>query len=549
MHAGERILVSVAEEMKRRESALEDVMLFKTNVDHSGSGATWGCHTSFMHLSPPDNLPAQIIPHFVSRIIYSGAGGLEPLANGRLRFTLSPRVRFLEHEVSDNSTSERGIFHTKDENLAAEGFHRLHIICGESLCSEAALWLTMAATGIVVRMTEAGLRPGQDVRLRDPLGAMRGFALDPTCRASAEAIGGKSLSAVQIQRHYLEMAEAHRRERFMPPWVDEVCLQWRKMLDRLENGAPGSVASTLDWAIKLGLFLNRAEKRGFGFDCWHHALAGRRGKTARPDENEQEDFRLAEGSPDASPTVLARVYDELCEIDTRFGQLGVNGIFSALNKAGVLTHHMPGVDNIEHAMINPPILGRASLRGQCVKRFANQNTRYACGWSHIVDRERNVILDISNPFATEEKWQEAPPGFRELPNSNHYHLRHLLDQARRRHDRGNHEAAAQVLHELEGFQEALQIARSSEYLRLRAWIQSRRGYLDGIQALDELAQSQPMDLSLVNGYVCAYRYQGLIPPPEIEAWIDRGRESLAGSGRSPRCRAASKSLSEMKQMP
>ena len=249
-------------------------------------------------------------------------------------------------------------------------------------------------------------------------------------------------------------------------------------------------------------------------------------------KSEQDDFRLEDGSPAASPASLARVYDELCEIDTRFGQLGANGIFSALNRAGVLTHHIPGVDNIEHAMINPPIMGRASLRGQCVKRFASQNTRYSCGWSHVVDHERNVVLDLSNPFATEEKWQEAPPGFRELPNSTHYHLRHLLDQARRRHDRGNHEAAAQVLLEIEGFQEAFQVARNSEYLRLRAWIQSRRGYLDGIQALDELAQSQPMDLSLVNGYVCAYRYQGLMPPPEIEAWIDRGRELLAGSGRS-----------------
>jgi len=58
------------------------------------------------------------------------------LADGGLRFTLSPRVRFLEREVSNNSTRDRGIFHTKDETLAADGYHRLHIICGESLCSE-----------------------------------------------------------------------------------------------------------------------------------------------------------------------------------------------------------------------------------------------------------------------------------------------------------------------------------------------------------------------------------------------------------------------------
>src|SRR5208283_3660451 len=183
MHAGERMLTSVAEEMMRREPALAEVLLFKTNVDHSGSGATWGCHTSFMHRGNPEKFPEQIVPHLVSRIIYSGAGGLE-LADGRLRFMLSPRVRFLECEVSGGSTSQRGIFHTKDETLARDGYHRLHIISGESLCSETALWLNMGATALIVAMIEARLRPGDAVRLANPLETMRRFTLDPTCRAT-----------------------------------------------------------------------------------------------------------------------------------------------------------------------------------------------------------------------------------------------------------------------------------------------------------------------------------------------------------------------------
>jgi tetratricopeptide (TPR) repeat protein len=36
-----------------------------------------------------------------------------------------------------------------------------------------------------------------------------------------------------------------------------------------------------------------------------------------------------------------------------------------------------------------------------------------------------------------------------------------------------------------------------------------------------------MDFSLVNAYACAYRYQGLTPPREIEVWIKRGREFLS----------------------
>src|SRR4029077_19689133 len=58
MHAGERMLIAIAEEMLRREPSLAEILLFKTNVDHSGSGATWGCHTSFMHCGNPQKFPA-----------------------------------------------------------------------------------------------------------------------------------------------------------------------------------------------------------------------------------------------------------------------------------------------------------------------------------------------------------------------------------------------------------------------------------------------------------------------------------------------------------
>jgi proteasome accessory factor A len=526
MQAGERMLTAIAGELIRREPALAEVVLFKTNVDHSGSGATWGCHTSFMHGGNPAEFPDQIIPHLVSRIVYSGAGGLE-LSDGRLRFTLSPRVRFLECEVSGCSTSQRGIFHTKDETLARDGYHRLHIICGESLCSETALWLNMGATALIVAMIEARLRPGEAVRLSNPLEAMRRFTVDPACRATAPTASGRRLSAIQIQRHYLERAESYQNEPFMPPWTRQVCSQWRKMLDRLENGAPGSVASTLDWAMKLGLFLHHAERRGLSLQHWYHPdQAMRRVHDGNPFALSNEEAPVSNKS-DCAPPAVRKVHQELCEIDTRFGQLGSNGIFAALDQAGVLGHRFAGVDNIEHALANPPAIGRARLRGLCVRRFNGQNQRYSCSWRNVVDHEKNLLLDLSEPFITDESWQPAPAGFRCPDNGIQAHLHRMLSEARMRHDHGNHESAATILHQLEGFQSVLELGSHAEYLRLRAWIQSRRGFLDGINALDELAQSELMTFSLANAYVCVYRYQGLIPPLAIEAWIRRGREFLS----------------------
>ncbi|MSU61527.1 MAG: hypothetical protein EXS31_03880 [Pedosphaera sp.] len=526
MHAGERVLSTVAAELKRHSPSAAEVLLFKTNVDHSGSGSTWGCHTSFMHRADPGKLPEQIIPHLVSRIVYSGAGGIE-LAGSRLAFTLSPRVAFLKQEFSNNSTSDRGIFHTKDETLAADGFHRLHIICGESVCSETALWLNMGATAVIAAMIEAGLQPGRAVQLMNPLSAMQRFAADPACQATTRTLGGRQLSAVQIQRHYLEVAEAHVHAQFMPPWAERVCIEWRTMLDRLENGAPASVATQLDWAIKLSLFLERAGRRGVKEDQWQHARLNANSATILDSDvllEEMQSLKLRR----TDAWSIAQVHQELCEIDTRFGQLD-GGIFSELDHAGVLTHRFPGVDNIEHAVAQPPAIGRAKLRGQCVQRFAAERKRFTCSWRGVVDCERRVMLDLSHPFTSEERWQEVPKGFRDCKVSIHDHLGMMVGQALAFHDRGNHESAAERLSEVGIFQDTFDSDLNYEFLRLRAWVQSRRGFCDSISALDELMRLHSLTFSLVNDYVCAYRHRGLVPAAAIERWIETGREFLAAS--------------------
>jgi len=193
-----------------------------------------------------------------------------------LEFTLSPRVPHLANVVSNNSTSDRGIFHTKDESLTKPGFHRLHIICGESLCSETAMWLKVATTALVVAMAEAGLSPGLAVGLHSPLQAMQTVASDPSCAALVETIQGRRLSALEIQYHYLSLAEKHLGNSRMPAWAEEVCRQWREMLNRLLD-APESVAPTLDWAIKRALYASYANSRGVAWDSlphWTRVIAG-----------------------------------------------------------------------------------------------------------------------------------------------------------------------------------------------------------------------------------------------------------------------------------
>jgi len=92
------------------------------------------------------------------------------------------------------------------------------------------------------------------------------------------------------------------------------------------------------------------------------------------------------------------------EIDMRFGQLGPRGIFASLDSAGVLNHHVDGVDNIELAMTEPPARGRARVRGQAIRRLAgHKNAR--CDWQYIVDSGEDRVLDLTDPFIEEEQWR------------------------------------------------------------------------------------------------------------------------------------------------
>jgi hypothetical protein len=279
-------------------------------------------------------------------------------------------------------------------------------------------------------MIEGGVRPGDAVRLADPLAAMRSFAADAECRVEAPSVDGKPLTALAIQRHYLALAEANQGASFMPPCAPQVCQQWRFVLDQLEHDLP-SANRLLDWPLKLDLYRDHAARRGLdwaSFPNWNQALhsavepAPRRRRRlleelAAPPGPHPDQESATDPTPPAAPSGLdpnrlrqfLNLRHELFEIDTRFGQLGDKSIFAALDGAGLLAHHVVGVDNIEHAMENPPASGRARLRGECVQRLGGRDRPYFCDWTWIHDLRANRFLDLSDPWQTEERWREASP--------------------------------------------------------------------------------------------------------------------------------------------
>ena len=290
-------------------------------------------------------------------------------------------------------------------------------------------------------LIEAGVPCGDDVALAEPLDALRVFSRDVACRATAGMASGPPLTAIhQIQRQYLDHARRHLDQPFMPAWARKVCDEWLAMLDRLE-GAPGAVARSLDWAIKLTLYQDRARRRGVDWEAlpaWTHVVAtldGARQKCAPSADRLSAALVLAEDGPvrakvgELAPYLedqglqwsgldaFLTLRQKLCEVDTRFGQIGAQSLFRRLEALGTLEHVMPGVDAIDYAVEHPPAEGRAHVRGEVIRRAAPDGSRLRCSWSAVVDTDNGTRLDLSDPFTEQEAWivAQAEPAVPDPP--------------------------------------------------------------------------------------------------------------------------------------
>ncbi len=431
VEAGDRILTKLAAAAVADDPSLGRVILSRSNVDYGGSGATWGCHESYNHRSDPQMFPREIIPHLVSRIVYTGAGGFDNLSSG-VRFLLSPRVAHLQTDVSNDSVAHRGIYHTKDEALCNDGSHRLHLICGESTCSRLTGWLKIGTTALVVAMIDAGLGPGGDMELAFSLNAMHRIAADPACSAKVPLRSGAMLTAIEIQRHYLEKAEANVSAPFMPPWAGEVCTLWRETLDALER-APAEMAKRLEWPIKFALFNRHASNRGFDWpdvELWttvaerlSHALL-QSGCAPAPMRGEEALLRKVSPVPETIAALGAKLAtrglswdgfrgfldlkQELFAIDARYSELGEDGIFNALRAAGAIEDDAPGVGDPVAAEEAPPQVGRARVRGEAIRGIWERGGADRCfaDWGRVVDRAAKRMLDLRDPFEEGAQWKK-----------------------------------------------------------------------------------------------------------------------------------------------
>jgi proteasome accessory factor A len=202
---------------------------------------------------------------FVSRQVYSGAGkvGTENRAQP-CDFQLSQRADFFETEIALDTMVKRPIINTRDEPHAdREKYRRLHVIVGDANMSEYTIYLRNGVTAIVLSMIEDGSIT-RDLTLQDPVRAIKEVSHDSSCTAEIELQNGKRMTAVQIQRSFLEMAENYASTRETESWTRDVLDKWAFVLDALERD-PSELSGKIDWVIKKVMIEHFMERKGQGF--------------------------------------------------------------------------------------------------------------------------------------------------------------------------------------------------------------------------------------------------------------------------------------------
>ena len=369
--AGERLVQRALDQLGLADSAA----FFKNNIDHY-TGATFGCHENYLvrrEVPFSQVLLPTMLPFFVTRQIFAGAGrvgchtDIFEYGNAEdegVEFQLSQRADHIVTEIYQWIQFSRAIINTRDEPLADWGlYRRLHLLVGDSNMMEYATALKVGTTALVLQLLEEQERViCDDIKLLDPVQAIRDISRDMTYRWEVQLEDGRYTTATEIQRAYLDLAERYLRGR--DEESDWVLDEWRFVIDALEHD-PGCLVDRVDWVAKKWLLEYFMREEGLDWqDTWIQSL------------------------------------------DLEYHNLNTaRSLYFDLYERG-LVKRIVSDEQINQAITHPPANTRALARSRVMRALTDQKTRYQIDWDSICVGD-DKFLSLDDPFLTYDREAEV----------------------------------------------------------------------------------------------------------------------------------------------
>jgi len=228
--------------------------------------------------------------------------------------------------------------------------------------SEYATFLKVGATSILLRMLEDPSVVIRDLTLEDPIRAIREISHDVTCRREVRLANGRELSALDIQREYLDRAMRYQERRGLPELEERALSMWKHCMEQLEKD-PLGLDRECDWVVKYRLV---------------------------------EAYRARYQLPLGHPRVAL--------LDLQYHDIDRSrGIFYLLQAKGRVDR-VTTDEAITEAMDSPPATTRARLRGEFIRRAKEKRRDFTVDWVHLKlnDQTQRTVL-LKDPFRSHDE--------------------------------------------------------------------------------------------------------------------------------------------------
>ncbi len=339
--AGEVVMHQAATKATALLPEGQRLLLHKNNSD--GKGNSYGSHENYLlSRSVPFGAIVQHLTAFlVTRQIFTGSGkvGTEH-GRSHVEYQISQRADFFEEEIGLETTIKRSIINTRDEPHADTlKYRRLHVIIGDATQSEIQTFVKLGAASLMVMALEDGML-GDPIVLSDPVRAVTQISHDPSLQQRVRLANGDEATALELQRHYFDLAEQYVRTHDLAPAYKQVVEEWRSLLSDIEDGYE-AVADRLDWAAKLATI---------------------------------EGYRRRDS--------LAWDDPKLSLVDLQFHDVDPGkGLYQRLVQAGRIRRLFSDAE-VNEAIHKAPESTRAYFRGECLRRYGSSVV--AANWDSLV---------------------------------------------------------------------------------------------------------------------------------------------------------------------